>query len=195
MQSDDRFSKFLLLNPLRPDTKDVALNLNVPSDLIPIEDMKVGNANLEKIEVYTGQVSKGRAYLYARDYAKNLGSFLGESILKQEHADKFYELFHPYLNSFSTLQYAKDLESPVEVSAGEMKLFTEIGSYKESIRKDQLASKLRVGERNSEIYTEKLLKRGLIIKKTHNGQKDEETEYSINPSTELFFKKYESDFR
>jgi len=189
----DRFSKFLLLNPLRADTKDAPLNLEVPSNLLPIEEIGVGNANLEKIvEIYKGQVSEGRAFLYARDYVKSIASFLGENEIKQEHADLFYELFHPYLNSFSTLQFARDLESPIEVSAGEMKLFTEIGSYKGSIRKDMLAKKLRVGDRDVEIYAEKLIERGLITKKTHNGEKGQQTEYTLNTQLEEFFKSYTS---
>jgi len=189
--SYDRFSKFLLLNPLRADTKDVDLDLKIPSDLVPIKDINLRDVDLRKIEeVYKGQVSEGRAFLYARDYVKSLTSFLGEDNVKQEHADLFYDLFHPYLNSFSTLQFAKDLELPIEVSAGEMKLFTEIGSHKEGVRKDALAQKLHVGERNIEIYAERLMERGLIAKKTHHGQKGKVTEYHLNRSLEEFFKRY-----
>ena len=71
-----------------------------------------------------------------------------------------------------------------------MKLFTEIGSYNEGIRKDVLAQKLHVGERNIEIYAERLMERGLIAKKAHHGQKGKETEYRLNPLLEKFFRRH-----
>jgi hypothetical protein len=195
--SYDRFSKFLLLNPLRVDTKDASLDLNIPSDFVPIKDVSLGDVDLRKIvKVYEGQVSEGRAFLYARDYVKSLTGFLGEDDVKQEHAGLFYDLFHPYLDSFSTLQFAKDLESSVEVSSGEMKLFSEIGSYNGGVRKDVLAKKLYVTPRDIEIYAERLMKRGLINKSTHRGQKGKTTKYSLAPPLENFFKRYQTfDFR
>jgi hypothetical protein len=78
--ASDRFTKFLLLNPLRKGTtndvevvatlrREIPTNANIPATV-----------DLDQLtELFNGQVSEGRSYLYARDYAKAMAMFQGKT--------------------------------------------------------------------------------------------------------------------
>jgi len=183
----DRFSKFVLLNPLREDTKDIQINPKLP---IITQNAALGNVDLSRVELlFSDQISKGRKFLYARDYVTALTRFIGETKVTQKHADLFYKMFYPYLQTFNWLQYSKDLEASVEIQAGQMKLFTEIGSYNDGVTKRTLADNFKVSERNVEKYAQGLLEKGLIRKDTGQGR-GKQTKYYLSEELEGFFKQY-----
>jgi len=190
--SYDRFTKFLLLNPLRVDTKDVALDPELPKHIVSINDVKLGeDANLTPVTaMYGGQVSAGRAYIYARDYVKALAAFLDEETVKPKHVKLFRKLFYPYLISFSKVQYRKDLDSSIIVSGGTMSLLTEIGTNLGGSRKDALAKKLLVTEREIEVVSNKLLERKMISKETYRSQPKKRTTYHLAPFLKRHFRWY-----
>jgi hypothetical protein len=163
--SSDRFTKFLVINPLREGRtlddpfvatlpKKILLDVNIPEDV-----------DLTKlVKLFKGQISEGRAFLYARDYSKAMAKFQGKTNVEQEDVETFYKLFSPYLESFSKLQTREDLESPVSVSSGHMELLTEIGKYMEGVKKENLAKSLFVSVRHIERGIEFLMEKGLIRK-------------------------------
>jgi predicted transcriptional regulator len=185
----DRFSKFLLLNPLRETTSDTALVIRI-SDSIPKEKPIIKNVNLERIELlYAEQVSRGRRYIYARDYLSALAAFLGDKEVTQKHVNLFHNLFSVYLEAFNQLQFSKDLESSIEIQAGQMKLLLEVASYNDGVTKKILAETFKVSERNIEKYATGLLERGLIIKDIAHGR-GKQSKYHLTKSFQQFFKDY-----
>ena len=185
--SYDRFTKFMLLNPLRE-------GITIDSPFVPTLPQKIPstaslptNINVNKLfTLFNGHVSGGRAYLYARDYAKAMARFLGEDTVKQEHVDKFHKMFSPYLESFSELQQRQDLESTVTVSSGHMELLTEIGKHLDGVNKQQLAESLRVSVRHVERGASFLLSKELI--------REEERKYHLSNDLEQFFHWYKDTF-
>lgn len=182
--SYDRFSKFLLLNPLRSGTINV--------DFVPTLPRKIGdNATFQRTELsldrvvsmYRGQASEGRAFLYAQDYVTALARFLNSPAVKQEHVDTFFDLFHPYLNTFSILQKARDLDCPVEVSSGKLKLLTEIAKYKEPVEKKKLAEDLYVTERHIERCAADLIQANLI-------ERPKPAQYCLSKNLRDYFQSY-----
>jgi len=163
--ASDRFSKFMLLNPLRSETKDFPFVATLPRKISKNVRFCQNDLDLSKIlSLYKWQLSEGRAFLYARDYVKALARFLGAEAVQQEHVDLFYQLFHPYLESFNVLQEAKDLDSPISVSAGKMKLLTEIAAHNDVKSTKELAKNLFVTERHIQRCAQELIDIGLIEK-------------------------------
>jgi hypothetical protein len=161
----DRFSKFILINPIKKDTKDIVYVPTLPRKISNNARFSSEEVDLSKVvSMYRRQLSETRAFLSARDYVKALAKFLGADTVQQCHADLFYSLFHPYLDSFSELQRAEDLDSPVQVSAGNVRLLTEIGKTADYVEKKKLAHDLHVEERSIERPAKELLKIGLIEK-------------------------------
>jgi len=190
----DRFAKFLLLNPLRKDTKDIDLKISLPHNLIPLAQVAHPTIDLSKVEsLFREQVSKGRSYLFARDYIRALASFLGEHHVKPEHVDLFYKMFWTYLRPFNELQFSKDLESSIEIQAGSTKLLCKICSHNEGVTKESLAGEFKVSERNVEKYAARLLEKGLIRKSLGSGR-GKKTCYFMSPQYEAFFKCYSNKF-
>ena len=183
--SYDRFTKFLLINPLRSETVNVPLIPTLPREISQNVTFRVNDLDLNKlVSMFMGHVSEGRALLYATDYSVALAKFMGAEKVEQKHVDLFYRLFHPYLNSFSVLQHAKDLDSQVTVSSGCMKLLSEIGKSSDNIRKHDLAERLYVDERSIERSAASLLGVGLI-------ERPEPAQYCLSEHLRNFFKWYE----
>jgi len=181
--SYDRFSKFLLLNPLRSDTIDVQYIPTLPRKISDSVSF-CKDVDLEKIVLmYKRQISGGRAFLYARDYVSALTRFLGAEKVQQEHVDQFYQLFHPYLESFNVLQKAKDLDSAVQVNAGKMKVLTEIAKYNDTVGKKKLAEDLFVTEDHIGRCAKQLIESGLI-------EKPKQAEYCLSEGLRKFFNWY-----
>lgn len=185
--SNDRFTKFIVLNPLRRGTVTSPLVPTLPREISSQAILREDEVNLDElIEMFKGHVSEGRATLYARDYATAMARFHGADTVQQDHVDLFHQLFHPYLNSFSVLQRARDLDSPVEVTAGDLKLLCEIGKYNDYIRKNRLAHDLYVGERSIERGVKQLLEAELIEKPSpHSGR------YRLSENLRQFFNWYD----
>ena len=183
----DRFSRFVLLNPLRSKTTDIDLNIKLDA----LTPAKLGNVNLKKVvSLYKHQLSMRRAELFARDYVKAMAGFLGELKATQKHADLFYNLFWVYIQPFNQLQYAKDLEKPIEIQAGMLKLFSKIGCYNNGVTKQDLADTFKVTPRNIEKYASGLIAYKLI-KKVSGGGRGHHTKYRVSPKIEKFFKEYD----
>ena len=184
--SYDRFTKFIMLNPLREKTLDVPLIPTLPRKINHEVTLHESEVNLGVlISMFKGHVSTGRAELYARDYAIATARFMGEETVKQKHVDLFHQLFNPYLNSFAVLQRAEDLDSPVQVTTGNLRLLGEIGKYSDYVSKDKLANDLHVSERSIERPASELLSAGLIEKpSSHAGR------YRLSESLREFFSWY-----
>lgn len=163
--SYDRFTKFIMLNPLRQKTVDVPLIPTLPRKINHRATLNEDEVNLNTlVTMFKGHVSEGRATLYARDYAIAMARFMGAAVVQQKHVNLFHQLFHPYLNSFAVLQMAEDLDSPVKVTTGSLKLLGEIGKSNGYVEKKKLAHDLRVTERNIERGAKQLLEAKLIEK-------------------------------
>ena len=184
--SSDRFTKFVMINPLREGTQDVPLIPTLPRKINHQVRYIRGEVDLTKlVEMFKGHVSEGRATLYARDYAIAMAKFMGDDVVEQKHIDLFHQLFHPYLNAFSVLQKAEDLDSPVEVTTGNLRLLGEIGKYTDYVPKNKLAKDLHVSERSIERPAKELLQAGLIEKPSpHAGR------YRLSEALRKFFKWY-----
>jgi len=184
--SYDRFTKFIVLNPLREKTLDVLLVPTLPRKINHAVILNENEVDLGAlVSMFKGHVSAGRAELYARDYATSMAKFMGRETVKQEDVDLFHKLFHPYLNSFAVLQRAEDLDSPVQVTTGNLRLLGEIGKYGDYVSKDKLANDLHVSERSIERPASELLSAGLIEKPSpHAGR------YRLSESLRKFFSWY-----
>jgi len=163
--SSGRFTKFLLLNPLRSETVNVPLVPTLPRKITHKVTLHENEVNLDALRaMFREHTSAGRATLYARDYATAMARIMGAETVQQEHIDLFHQLFHPYLHSFAVLQGAEDLDSPVRVSSGRMKLLGEIGKYSDYVGNQKLARDLHVTERSIQRVAKQLLEVGLIEK-------------------------------
>jgi hypothetical protein len=163
--SYDRFTKFIVLNPLRKKTVDVPLNATLPRKISSQATLNENEVDLNAlVMMFKGHVSEGRATLYARDYANAMARFMCSKTVEQEHVDLFYQLFHPYLNSFAILQRADDLDSPRKVTTGNLRLLGEISKYPGYVDKQKLASDFHVDERSIERPAKELVEAGLIEK-------------------------------
>ncbi|MEM2969130.1 MAG: hypothetical protein QXJ76_07510 [Candidatus Bathyarchaeia archaeon] len=185
--SYDRFTKFPVLNPLRRGkTVDAPCIATLPRKISTSATLS-NNINLDNlIKLFKGQVSEGRATLYARDYAIAMARFLGKTEVEQEDIDLFIRLFSPYLESFSRLQQRQDLDSNITVSSGHLELLTEISKYLNGVNKQQLSEALMVTERHIERCVQYLLKKGLIKK---DGDK-----YLLSDELRQFFEWYQATF-
>lgn len=185
--SYDRFSKFLVLNPLRQgNTVDSAFIPTLTRKIPPSASLPK-NIDLSRMTIlYEGQISLGRAPLYARDYAIAAARFLGKNTVEQSDVDLFYKLFSPYLEPFSDLQHREDLDSPVMVSSGHLELLTEIGKHLEGINKQSLAVQLLVTVRHIERCASFLLLKELV--------REEEGRYHLSTELEQFFIWYRDAF-
>ena len=182
--SSDRFSKFMLLNPLRSETIDEEFVPTLPREIRDNVRFSSNDVDLGKVvSMYERQLSSGRAFLYARDYVKAFARFLAAEKVEQKHVFQFYQLFHPYLESFNVLQEAKDLDSPIVVNTGKMKLLTQIARHSDVVDKKKLADILCVTERHIERCAEELLNIGLI-------EKPRQAEYCLSKDLRQFFKWY-----
>lgn len=185
--SYDRFTKFIILNPLRKKTVDVDLIPTLPRKINQQVTLHENEVNLNAlVTMLKEHVSDGRATLYARDYATAMAKFMGAEMVQQEHVDLFHQLFHPYLNSFAELQRAENLDSPREVKTGNMKLLGEIGKYTDYVEKQKLANDFDVDERSIERPAKVLLEANLIEKPSpHAGR------YRLSEPLRQFFKWYD----
>jgi hypothetical protein len=185
--SYDRFTKFLLLNPLREDnTEDIDLVTTFPTK-IPTKAEIPSTVNLEPlVSLFRGQVSTGRATLYAKDYAKAIARFQGKSEVSQEDVDLFVKLFSPYLEAFSRLQERRGLDLPITVSSGAMELVGEVGKHMNGITKQELARNLWVTDRTIERGLVVPIAKGLII--------ETEGKYYISEEIQEYFKWYSATF-
>jgi hypothetical protein len=185
--SYDRFTKFILLNPLRQGTTiDTPFVPTLPRK-IPSSATIPDNVDLTRlITLFRGHISEGRAFLYARDYSTAMARLQGKNVVEQEDVDTFYKLFSAYLESFSRMQYREDLESTITVSSGHMELLTEIGKHLEGITKQDLSSSLLVSVRHIERCASFLLRKGLI--------REEEGKYYLSTELTQFFNWYKDTF-
>lgn len=185
--SYDRFTKFILLNPLRQGTTiDTPFVPTLPRK-IPSSATIPDNVDLTRlITLFRGHISEGRAFLYARDYSTAMARLQGKNVVEQEDVDTFYKLFSAYLESFSRMQYREDLESTITVSSGHMELLTEIGKHLEGITKQDLSSSLLVSVRHIERCASFLLRKGLI--------REEEGKYYLSTELTQFFNWYKDAF-
>jgi hypothetical protein len=184
--SYDRFTKFLLINPLRTGTSRENCHPTLPEKMTHIEISENHNLDLSGlIELFSGHVSRGRAEIYALDYVRALAEFLGSEKVEQWHVDLFYRLFHPYLKIFSRLQRAEDLDSPVMVRTSHLRLLSGIGSSLDYICKSDLAEHFHVSERHIERVAKELQEKGLIEKPSSRAAK-----YCLSENLRRFFEKY-----
>ena len=145
------------------------------------------NVDLSRLDtLFRGHVSEGRSLEYAVDYAEAMARFLGKELVEQEDVDAFYNLFSPYLNSFSRLQTRKSLVSSIMVSSGHIELLAEIGKYNEGVSKQQLSNSLMVSMRPIERNVSFLLRRGLV--------RQEQRIYHLSTNLEQFFNWYKDSF-
>lgn len=185
--SYDRFTKFLVLNPLRQGrTVDVPFVPTLPRKISPSAILPE-NIDLDSlITLFKGHVSEGRASLYARDYAIAMARFFGKTEVEQEDVDLFLKIFSPYLNSFSVLQERRNLDSPITVSSGHMELLTEIAKYLEGVSKQQLSQNLMVTERHIERCASFLLEKEVI--------EENNNKYYLSEDLIQFFEWYKNTF-
>jgi hypothetical protein len=142
--SSDRFTKFVLLNPLRENTTDDDLTMTFPKKIPPMATIDESIDLSQLVELFRSQVSEGRAFLYARDYAIAIARFQGKSKVTQSDVNLFYKLFNVYLETFSRLQVRDGLDRPITVPSGSLELMTEVGKHFNGITKQELARKLLV---------------------------------------------------
>jgi hypothetical protein len=185
--SYDRFTKFLLLNPLREDSTEEADIVTTFPKKIPQTAIIPKTVNLEPLVIlFRGQVSTGRATLYAKDYAKAIARFQGKTEVTQEDVSLFVKLFGPYLESFSKLQERRSLDSPITVSSGALELVAEVGKYMDGITKEELAENLLVCRRTVERGLELPLDKGLLRQK--------EDKYYLASEFQEYFSWYKATF-
>lgn len=184
--SYDRFTKFILLNPLRTTTSREECNPTLPEEMGHISSGDYQDLDLNcLIDLFRGHVSRGRAELFARDYVKALAEFLGADVIQQQHVELFHRLFHLYLESFSELQSAEDLDSPIIVKSSSLKLLSGIGHGLEYVLKKDLAEEFRVTERHIERAAKELAEIGLIEKPSPHAAR-----YRLSPTFRTFFRSY-----
>ena len=185
--SSDRFSKFLLFNPLRRgNTVEVRLVPTLPTETPPSATLPQDIDLRRLVTLFSSQISEGRALLYAKDYAIAMARFQGRSEASQNDVDTFYMLFSPYLDSFSRLQERESFEESVTVHSGHIELLTQIGKHLEGITKQELCESLRLSERHIERCACSLLEKKLI--------REEEGRYHLSSELEQFFNWYKDSF-
>lgn len=119
------------------------------------------------------------------DYAIALAEFLGTDSLQQWHIQLFHSLFHPYLQSFSELQSAEDLDSPVMVKSSSLKLLYGIGCSLNFTLKSDLAGMFHVTDRHIERAAKELVEKGLIEKPSVHAAR-----YRLSDELRTFFHSY-----
>jgi hypothetical protein len=187
--SYDRFTKFVLLNPLRRDnTVDTPMVPTLPREM-SLSVTLPNNLNMDDlVSLFRGHVSEGRAQLYARDYATAMARFQGKNTVEQCDIDIFHRLFSPYLGAFSRLQHRDrdDLEARVTVASGHMELLTEIAKHLEGATKEHLAESMMVTTDHIGRCASYLLVRQLI--------REESGTYHLSNELEQFFNWYRDTF-
>ncbi len=93
-----------------------------------------------------------------------LAKFMGAESVKQYHINLLFDMFSPYLDSFSVLQKRENIDSPLRVSTGSLRLLGEIGKCRDYVEKKKLAKDLRVDERSVERPAKELHEAKLIEK-------------------------------
>jgi len=186
--SHDRFTKFLVLNPLRQErTVNIPLVATLPRKISTQATLNENEVDLNiLVNLFKKQVSDGRATLYARDYARAMARFMGAESVEQKHVNLFHQLFYPYLNSFKVLQKADDLNSPRKVTTANLRLLGEIAKYTDYVSKSKLADDLEVDKRNIERPAKELLEVGLIEKPSPKAGR-----YRISEPLRKYFDEYD----
>jgi hypothetical protein len=185
--SYDRFSKFLFFNPLRNgNTVDEDLVPTLAREIPPLAILPPTLDLRKLVTLFNSQISEGRAYLYARDYATAIARFQGRTEVEQEDVNTFHKLFSPYLESFSKLQERESFEDTVTVHSGHVELLTQIGKHLEGIKRQELCESLRLSERHIERCAASLLGKELI--------REEEGGYHLSTELEQFFNWYRDTF-
>lgn len=185
--SYDRFTKFLLLNPLREgSTIEIPFVPTLPRKK-PLCALLPDNVDLSKlVDLFKGHVSEGRALLYAKDYSTAMARMAEKTEVQQEDVDLFYKLFSPYLGSFSQLQHRDELGETIAIASGDIELLTEISKHLDGITKEQLSRALFVTTRQIERSDDLLLDKGLIRRV--------EDKYFLSTELEQFFNWYKDTF-
>jgi hypothetical protein len=185
--SYDRLSKFLFLNPLREEN-------TIDTDFVPILPRKIPTVTIlqppldltKLVTLFRSQISEGRAYLYARDYAIAMARFQGKTQVEQSDIDVFCKLFSPYLGAFSKLQQRMSIEDTVIVCSGHIELLTQIGRHMDGIAKQELAESLLLTQDHIGRCASFLVQRGLI--------REEERKYHLSTELDQFFTWYKDTF-
>lgn len=194
--SYDRFTKFLLLNPIRNSSidDDVVLNLKFPK-FAPLQNISLSaNLNLDCVNnLLREQLSKGRSKIYASDYLKAYANFKGQTQVTQDDVREFHYLFRPYLDSFNRLQFSRDFESfKVVVSTGTLKVLTAIASFSlHGVQKKTLVSQLKCTDKMVEDTTSFLAKIGLISKTEDEHGVGKPVTYKLSEDLIDYFKTYD----
>lgn len=185
--STDRFTKFLVMNPLREGiTNDDQIVATLPRKIPTSVEIPKTVDLKQLVTLFRGQISEGRAFLYARDYVGAIAKFQGKEEVSQDDVNIFYSLFSPYLESFSKLQHREDLEATVTVTSGHMELLSEIAKYLEGKTTEELAAELMVTPRHIEREVNFLLNKDLI--------RLQENKYLLSTNLEEFFNHYKDTF-
>lgn len=205
--TDDRFSKFVVLNPLRGNRdQDIPFRPTF-TKTFNINDIYCEDRELkwEKLKrMFRGQISEGRWKFYARDYSKALAGFKGKKVVEQEDLDEFYSLFHPYLETFNELYYAETPSDDAGINASEVNLVTALGKSLKPVRDYELCRMLHIksrrlkdGQQSKEVSAGHIRRvaRGLLRQEKPLIQKHGESPnpiyYSLSPELLEFFKEYE----
>lgn len=195
--SRDRYTKFLVINPLRIDTIEygdesskpkLPENLKLPEE-VTIEENKL---DLTKVkELFAHQISKGRALLFVRGYLKAYTGFKGKSNVEQDDVNEFEFLFKPYLKSFNVLQKAS-LDLTLQVPSTTLKLLSSI--TEEGFRfvsKAELKTKLHCSDKNIEDGVKPLIENNLLIAKVDTEAVGQPVSYCMHDNLFRYFKEYD----
>jgi hypothetical protein len=184
--SYDRFTKFIVLNPLREKTVDERFVPTLPKKMSMTSKLPVDVDLSKLVALFEEQVSEGRAYLYARDYAVAMAMFQGKERVEHDDVVLFHKMFSPYLDSFSRLQHREDLETSTRVSSGHMELLAQIGRSIEGVDITGLARSLRVTADHIRRCSTFLLEKDLV---RHEGNR-----YHLSTGLDTFFNWYKATF-
>ena len=195
--SYDRFVKFPVLNPLRRKTIDQDFQMSVPK-MTAFKDVTFSEKNLAPIrlkmldDLFARQISRGRSFLYARDFVKAYSAVKQKAFVSTEDLKEFYYLFYPYLTSFNMLQEST-YNMKIQVSAGELKLLTKIASYGlENCPKKWLRDEMCLSDKTIENHTSKLVMRGLLVKDRTEGVWGSPVGFGLGRFLYNYFKEYDT---
>jgi DNA-binding HxlR family transcriptional regulator len=190
--SYDRFTKFLLLNPLRNSDIDFDnLTLTLPP-IKPIQTISLPEKlDVKKVNnLFKEQLSQGRSMLFTNDYLKAYASFKGQSEVTEADVEEFHYLFKPYLHCFNILQKA-DYEYKVTVNSGNLKVLTAIANFGlKPVPKKELTQMLKCSDKMIEITTNNLLEHHLITKTEEENSQGKPVSYELSEELKTYFKEY-----
>lgn len=132
--AQDRFVKFLMVNPLRIKGLVVRSSPIAPTlhNYAPIQNITfpismIGTTWYNDVEeLFAPQISKGRSHNFTQSYLKALSSFIGEKRVQIQTVKLFHTLFSTYLELFNKLLYRKTMGSPLEIPTGKLRVVSYI---------------------------------------------------------------------